>query len=297
MDVYAEVTDRIVAALEEGTVPWRKPWSAPADAHCNPVSGTVYRGVNPFLLELTAMERGYSDPRWLTFKQAKQRGAHVMRGERATLVVFWKQLRGIDKETGEERRIPLLRQYRVFNVAQIEGLDLPEPEPREPFCPITCCAEIIAAMPDAPTIGHGGGRAFYAPAFDAIQLPEPELFTTPAAYYATAFHELAHSTGHGSRLNRPEVTEPNRFGSEPYGREELTAELAASMLCGVAGISPETEEQSAAYLASWLRSLKADPRLVVTAAGRAQRAADYVRGIRREETQPAPTPEPVLVAA
>lgn len=283
-DIYVQVTDRIVTALEEGTVPWRRPWIAGADSHRNPVSGTVYRGINPFLLELTSMERSYSDPRWLTFKQAKTLGGSVRKGERSTLVVFWKMLRGKDAETGEERTIPLLRHYRVFNVAQCDGIDWPtEPEP-EAFDPIERCESIIAAMPNRPTIGHGGDRAFYAPAMDAVQLPPFERFLSAESYYATAFHELAHSTGHASRLNRAELAGVARFGDEDYSREELTAELAAAMLCGVSAISPPTIEQSAAYIASWLRALKADPRMLVSAAGRAQRAADYILGRNAEAT-------------
>lgn len=282
VDVYEEVTDRIIAALEEGTVPWRRPWVASADSHRNPVSGTEYRGVNPFLLELTAWERGYSDPRWLTFKQAKTAGGCVRKGEKSTQVIFWKMLRGKDKDTGEERTIPMLRHYRVFNVAQVDGLELEQAETIATFDPIERADQIIAAMPNAPTIGHGGNRAFYHPALDAVQLPAREQFESPEAYYSTAFHELTHSTGHESRLNRDEVAGRGRhgFGSEPYAGEELVAELGAAMVGARANIAPRTD-QSAAYIAGWLRALRDDRKLLVSAAGRAQRAADYILGANR----------------
>jgi antirestriction protein ArdC len=283
-DVYTEVTDRIVAALESGTVPWRRPWIAGADSHRNPVSGTVYRGVNPFLLELTAMERGYTDPRWMTFKQARAAGGNVRKGERSTLVIFWKMLKGTDSDTGEAKTIPMLRHYRVFNVAQLDGVELATEEQPDPFVPIDRAAELVAGMPDAPSISYGGERAFYAPAWDAVQLPQPERFVSAEAFYSTTFHELAHATGHASRLNRPEVANATHaFGSADYSREELVAEFSASMLCGVAGIAPAVIEQSAAYIAGWLKALSDDPKLLIAAAGRAQRAADFIRGEQPRE--------------
>lgn len=276
-DLYGEITDRIVVALEEGTVPWRRPWVAGSESHRNPASGTIYRGINPFLLELVAFEHGYCDPRWITFKQARDLHGCVRKGERGALVVFWKQLRAKDEKTGEERTIPLLRHFHVFNVAQVDGVDWPAPPEPQTFDPIEKCEAIIAGMPHRPTIGHGGDRAFYAPVLDAVQLPTPEQFVGPEAYYATAFHELGHSTGHESRLNRPEVSGPSHaFGDEAYSREELVAEMTAAMLCGVASITPPTIANSAAYIAGWLRAFRDDRKLLVSAAGRAQRAADYI---------------------
>lgn len=275
---YEHVTSAIIEALEQGTVPWRRPWTAGQDTHRNPVSGTEYRGINPFLLDLTAGSNGYVDPRWVTFKQAGDRDGCVRKGERSTLVVFWKQLAAKDETTGEIKRIPLLRHYRVFNVAQVDGIDWPSVPAAEVFEPITRCAAVVDAMPNRPSIGHGGNRACYVPAWDAVQLPQPEQFDSPAAYYATTFHELTHSTGHRSRLNRPELADVMSFGDESYSREELTAEMGAAMLCGYAGISPMTIDASASYVASWLRVLKADAKMVVQAAGRAQRAADFILG-------------------
>lgn len=280
-DVYQDVTDQIVAALEAGTVPWRRPWAT--GGHRNPVSGTEYRGINPLLLEMSTMAHGYSDPRWVTFKQAKSAGGAVQKGQKGTMVVFWKLLEREDAD-GEKQRIPMLRHYTVFNVAQCDGLELPAQvdEDRVPFVPDAECDRIIAGMPNAPTLAHGGDRAFYAPALDHVQLPPRDAFLTPDGYYSTAFHELTHSTGHASRLAREEVcAHSHAFGSEDYSREELVAELGSAMLCAVGGIAPRTVENSAAYIASWLRVLKSEPKMVVVAAQRAQKAADYIRGTGR----------------
>ena len=285
VDVYEEVTRKIEAALEAGTVPWRKPWGCPV-GHMpnNPFSGTVYRGINPFLLDITAQTMGYEDPRWCTIKQANEHGGKVRKGEKSTLVTFRKQLRikteDVDPKTGEPivKTVPLLRHYLVFNVEQVDGLDLPALDVEAGHDPIKACVEVIENMPNRPAISHGGDRAFYRPSTDSVRLPKLASFDTAEAYYGTAFHELVHATGHSSRLNRKELAELSSFGDEAYSREELTAEMGAAMLCGVTGISPVTLDQSAAYIAGWLRALKDDRKLLVGAAGKAQRAADFIRG-------------------
>lgn len=294
-DLDTEVTEKIVAALESGTVPWFKPWSSTVPHH-NPKSGTVYRGINPFLLELAAMAGQFGDPRWVTFKQAIELGGAVRKGEKGALVVFWKMLKKRDKDTGEEKMIPLLRHYTVFNVAQCDGLELEPPPAEREHSPLAVAEYMIEEFGDKPQIVHGTDGAYYAPVADKIGLPRPESFVTDEAYYATAFHELAHSTGHKSRLNRPEVArETGRFGDDDYSREELTAELAAALLCGQAGIDRSTQEQSAAYLAHWVKVLKGDSRLVIQAAGKAQKAADYIRG--ETAAQQAETTTELAVAA
>lgn len=292
-DIYQIVTDRIISSLEDGTVPWRRPWIASADAHRNPVSKTLYRGINPFLLEMTAQAAGYSDPRWITFKQSKTLGGSVRKGEKHTLVIFWKILRSKDEATGKERAIPLLRYYRVFNVAQCDDIRLAPLPKLEPFDPIERAESVIDAMPSAPPIGYGGNQAFYSPLFDSVQMPKREQFTSPDGFYHTLFHELAHSTGHESRLAREEIV--GREDPDAYAKEELTAELAAAMLCGTCGLDvPERVEQSAAYVKSWLRHLQNDPKMVISAGARAQRAADYIRNISREQKT---ADEPMVVAA
>jgi antirestriction protein ArdC len=296
-DLYAEVTADIDACLARGVVPWRKPWRAGDDAHRNPVSGTLYRGVNPMLLEIAALTRGYSDRRWVTFKGAQSLGGQIRKGETGRFVVFFKRLLVEDENNGQKVKkvIPMLRHFVVFNVDQCEGIDLPAEPEREPFEPIDRCESIVAGYVDGgPRLNHhGGDEACYVPRADMVNMPHPELFEDRSAYYSTLFHELGHSTGHTSRLNRPDLGHP--FGSKGYAREELTAELTAAMVCGVCAIDPDAQriEQSAAYIASWRKALNDDPRCVVIAAQRAQKAADLLTGeSAREETE-----TPALVAA
>ncbi|MEX1098005.1 MAG: zincin-like metallopeptidase domain-containing protein [Planctomycetales bacterium] len=278
-DIYEGITARVVQQLEAGTVPWRKPWSGGPSGHPrNLASQRPYRGVNVFLLGCSPFEL----PFWLSFRQARALGGHVRRGEKATLIVFWRWLEREDGETGELRRFPLLRQFSVFNVEQCElppGTvpSLPDVSPRE-FEAIDACERIVAGMPDPPTILHGGAEALYRPATDTVRVPEPERFDSAETYHATMFHELVHATGHSSRLNRPEVTGDIRFGTRDYSREELVAEMGAAFLCGHAGIDNAVIESSAAYIAGWLTRLRGDKRLVVHAAAAAQKAADYVLG-------------------
>lgn len=283
-DLYAEVTQTIVEALERGIVPWRSPILASADLSqpSNFATGRPYSGINVFLLALRAWSAGYNSSRWLTFKQAIERGASVRKGEKASLVVFWKVYPSKDRETGEESTVAVLRHYHVFNIEQCDGIggaSLP-PDAVPSFQPIERAGEIVRGYASGPSIRHGGCRAFYRPSSDAVQMPEPDSFVTPEAYYATLFHELAHSTGHSSRLDRKLDTDPKPFGSPDYGREELIAEMTAAFLAADAGITPPVIDNQAAYIASWLAVLSGDKRMVIAAAGAASRAADWIRGVR-----------------
>lgn len=283
-DLYQDVTDRILALLDQGVVPWRSPIlsSGPAGWPRNLESDRPYRGVNVFLLALTAWERGYASPTWLTFNQARARGGSVRKGEKSTLVVFWKLYKTTDQKTGEPAEVPVLRHFRVFNTEQCDGIDapaLPTPQ-RAEFTPIGAAEAIVRGYTGGPAITHGGHRACYRPLRDAVHIPEPERFISAQEYYGTLFHELAHSTGHRTRLDRGIDTNLAPFGSPEYGREELVAEMAAAFLCGACGIEPATIENQAAYLRGWIKALRADKRLVILAAGAAQRAADWIRGER-----------------
>jgi antirestriction protein ArdC len=283
-DLYEEVTQRVVDALDAGTVPWSKPWRAGIDAHRNPVSGTIYRGVNPMLLEMSAMSQGFSDPRWMTFKQARSKGGAVRKGSQGTTVVFWKTVpvKGEDADGNVTKKaVPMLRHYTVFNVEQIDGLDL---EPLEDadytFEPTPSAEDILGGYfgrEGAPRLRWGGDSAFYAPVLDMVNLPDRERFTSVRGFYGTAFHEAVHSTGHKDRLARKEITGTLKFGDEPYGREELCAEMGAAMLCGMAGLVEI--EQSAAYVKHWRDAISADNRMVILAAQRAQKAADLILGV------------------
>lgn len=287
-DIYQDVTDRILQLLDEGTAPWRQPIKRRRDQDGFPKSlstGKPYRGINTLLLAMTGWAEGYDSTYWATFNQIKKEGGRVCKGERSTLVVFWKQAAATDQETGDEIKIPVLRHYQVFNAEQCEGVSTPdaEPEPEdkqaEPFVPIQAAADIVAGYPSPPTIEHGGSSASYSPGFDRIKIAQPARFESSESYYATLFHELAHSTGHQSRLNRDLGHRTSPFGSPDYSREELVAEMGSAFLCAAAGISPPTIEQSAAYVDGWRRKLSSDKRLVIQAAGQGQRAVDYVLGV------------------
>ena len=285
IDVYQRITETIIRQLEAGVVPWHKPWSGgEARAPQNLVSRKHYRGINPFLLSCTPFEQPY----WLTYKQAQALGGHVRRGERSTPVVFWKWLAKEDHD-GKEKRIPLLRHYCVFNVAQCDlpagkVPTLPETVTND-VQPIEACERVVAAMPNAPAIHHDSNGAFYRPAADAVHMPKRERFESAELYYGTLFHELTHATGHPSRLNREGITGDIRFGSRTYSREELVAEMGSAFLCGHTGIENQTLDNSASYIAGWLAKLQNDKRLVVTAAAQAQRAADFILGRRFDEGQ------------
>jgi len=277
--VYELINNKIMELLQQGTVPWRKSWHAVSNYPKNLISKKEYRGINIFLLGC----QQYSNPYWLTFKQCQDRGGHVRKGEKSTPVIFWKWIdrKGADDADQEETKngkVPLLRYYNVFNIEQVEGITAP-PSPEtitNPFSPIERAEQIIAGMPLRPDIRHGGNEACYSPVLDYVKLPEPSAFQSPEEYYSTTFHELTHSTGHASRVGRKGILEPSYFGSHEYSKEELVAEMGAAFLCGVAGIENRTIENSAAYIAGWLKALKNDKKLLVMAAAQAQHASDYI---------------------
>ena len=287
--IYDQITERIISLLEKGTVPWRKPWKAQTGLPRNLVTKKLYRGINVLLLH--AMH--YESPYWLTFRQALELGGHVRKGEKACPVVFWKQLEREDKQTGEKEKIPMMRFYYVFNVAQCDGLKtLSAPAGESPLTAPSKPEEIIAAMPHRPEIKHGMAKAFYSPSADYVAMPNRTSFEKDAGYFATLFHELVHATGHSSRLNRPTLTESAGFGSNPYCKEELIAEMGAAFLCGQAGIAESILDNSAAYVQNWLAQLKNDKKLIVQAAAQAQKAADFILGVKHEEPSAITAPQP-----
>jgi len=282
MDIYAIVTDKIINVLEQGVVPWRRPWTSTGLPR-NLVSKKPYRGINHFLLSASK----YISPFWLTMRQANELGGHVRKGEESTIVVFWKvedathSTEDLDNEAKVRRRF-LLRYYRVFNLEQCElpptVLDkLPKTETHE-HDPIEAAERIIAAMPNPPEIQHAGSKAFYSPITDRITLPPRELFASAEEHYATALHETIHSTGSQKRLAREGICEAAAFGSAVYSKEELCAEMGAAYLCAEAGISTAVIENQAAYVAGWLNKLRDDRKLLIHAAAQAQHAADYILG-------------------
>jgi len=277
--VYSLITDRIINMLEAGTVPWHKPWNG---SQQNLVSKKDYRGINPLLLS----SMHFSSPYWLSYKQAQSLGGQVKKGEHGTPVVFWKMLNKSDSITDDKtgdtlinpKFIPMLRYYTVFNVDQCEGIPIekiPKLEQIE-FSPISQCEKIVSNMPKRPVIKHNEPRAYYSPMSDFVNMPKQTLFESNKEYYSTLFHELTHSTGHSSRLDRKGVTNLCRFGSTNYSKEELVAEMGACFLCGHTGIENKTINNSASYIKSWLSHLRNDNKLVIHAAAAAQKAADFI---------------------
>jgi antirestriction protein ArdC/DNA repair protein RadC len=265
-DLYQVVTDKIVAALETGTPPWIRPWSG--DLERVPVNGSSrrpYRGINCILLTLEAQLRGFARNLWLTYRQAAALGAQVRGGERGVTVVFYKphELPASEAEDRPEPRVvPLLRSFTVFNVEQVdrlpERLQQPAAEPNG-WLPEHAPEELLANS--GARIEHGGFAAFYSPADDRIQLPERELFADAGSYYATALHEVVHWSGHPKRLDRQLG---RRFGEAAYAVEELIAEIGSAFLCAACRL--EGHLQHPAYIANWVKVLKADKRAVFTAA-------------------------------
>ena len=286
--IYDLITDRIIALLEQGVIPWRKPWDAANSTPRNLVSGKSYRGINAMLLS----SLDFASPWFATFHQVKALGGAVQRGVHGFPVVFWKFLKTAaapdgDREADERPdRTPLLRYYTVFNLEQTEGIPAGKIPALEtlPFEPLAECERIVAQMPQRPETRYTAeGRAYYRPATDTVTLPFRETFASAAHFYGTWFHEAVHSTGAPHRLARKSLAGWAPFGSADYSREELVAEMGAGFLCAHAGIDGATLENSAAYIQNWLQVLKDDRRAVIVAAGQAQKAADFILGGSQED--------------
>jgi antirestriction protein ArdC len=285
-DLYQQVTDQIIAALEAGTIPWRQPWASAAGRPASMSTRRPYRGINVLLLGLAAADRGYASRWWGTYRQISELGGQVRRGETSVQVVFWKQLElpaGPAGQDGDQlRRVPLLRAFRVFNAEQADHL------PDRYLAAATAGPELAGQPQDVlagylarggPRLEHAAGAdPCYDPGRDQITLPAAGQFPSRDAYYATAFHEAAHSTGARSRLNRAGVAGFDHYGSGRYAREELVAEIGAAMLCTATGAATDASLRgdSAAYIAGWLTALGDDRKLVVAAASQAEHAADRV---------------------
>lgn len=293
-DLYQEVTDKMIALLEQGTTPWRCGWSRYGFAR-NYATKHRYSGINALLMNLTP----HPIPYFLSFKQAKALGGIIRKGAKAAQVYFFKAyhkdeqgntispeqvtaLHGMGEET---HRIAFLKYYNVFNVADVEGIEIeiPEVELKE-HEKITQCEQLVAAIPNPPQmVFENANQPYYAPLSDKLNMPAMAQFESAEEYYSTLFHELTHSTGHASRLNREGITKLNPFGSPGYSKEELIAEMGASFLCAHTGINvPPVTENSAAYLHGWLSALKGDTKLIFRAAAEAQKAVDYLTNTSRD---------------
>lgn len=283
LDVYSIATERIIAHLENGAVPWRKPWTD-AGIPMNLISKNPYRGINLLLLN----SFGYARNLFLTFNQVKALKGTIKKNAKALPVLFWKWIkkdpndtRPINELTSKELRA-VLRYYTVFNVEQCNGL--PQaliPDVTKPNQPLLACEAVLDGMRDAPKIVHDIHRACYYPERDVINMPKLETFINSEAYYGTLFHELVHSTGHTSRLNRKEVMSGDTFGSDNYSMEELTAEIGASYLSSHTGIVLDDFAHNASYIEGWLKVLKNDRRFIVYASVEAQKAVDYILQVKQ----------------
>jgi antirestriction protein ArdC len=287
-DVYSRITNKIVAELEKGARPWLCPWNAEhAAGRINRplrANGIPYRGINTIMLWSEAMEKGYSAPLWMTFKQALELNAHVRKGEQGSLVVYASKFTRTETDAGtgeeSERDIPFMKGYTVFNGAQIEGLPehfYAKPAPRFDALPRIERAETFFANTEA-AVRHGGTKGYYSISTDHVQMPPFETFRDAESYYATLAHETTHWTRQEKRLNRDFGRK--RFGDEGYAMEELVAELGSAFLCADLELTPELREDHASYLASWIKVLKNDTRAIFTAAAHAQRAADFINALQ-----------------
>ena len=270
MDIYAEITNRIISELEKGNIPWHKPWVASGDCISHS-TGKSYSLLNQMLLGRPG--------EYVTFKQCQQEGGRVKKGAKSQIVVFWKWLEKEDEETGEKKEIPYLQYFNVFHIDQCEGLkakytqELPatvDPDQKAEEIISDYCAR------EGVRIEHvEGNHACYRPNADAVTLPLIEQFASVAEYYSTAFHELTHSTGHQKRLDR--LANTAFFGSESYSKEELIAEIGAATLVSHVGLETANSfRNSAAYIQSWLSALKNDKRMIVSAAGKAEKAVNLI---------------------
>ena len=296
-DIYQEVTNTIIEALQQKVVPWIKPWhpgrpvSSPFPS--NAVTGRAYRGVNILLLWTEARLKGYGQDRWLTYLQAKEAGGHVRKGESSTLTVFYgyKEREVLDQSGNIIRdaeglpkleRIPVLRRNFLFNIEQTEGVEASPEEiaaPGEAFSP-HAEAESLMRRSGASIIHRSEDKAFYSPAQDYIQLPCMRQFSSAGGYYATALHELTHWSGHAQRLNREGIVLPTPFGSPEYAFEELIAEIGAAYLCALTGIQGELRHEG--YIDSWLKVLQSNKQAIFRASAYARDASAYLLSLKAD---------------
>jgi len=272
MDLYQEITNRIIEQMEGGVIPWQKPWVSSGSC-ISYATGKPYNLLNQMLLGRPG--------EYATFKQIQQAGGYVRKGEKSSMVVFWKWLEQEDEETGEKKEIPFLRYYNVFHIDQCEGLKARHVEPLPQIVnPDQQAEDIIRNYLSASGVKlahQEGNRAFYRPSTDSITLPLQAQFKATSEYYSTAFHEMVHSTGHKSRLDRLEKTA--FFGSEAYSKEELIAEIGAAALVNHAGLeTAHSFRNNAAYVQNWLQVLRNDKRFIVSAAGKAEKAVSLILG-------------------
>jgi len=297
-NLYDEITNKIIAELEAGRIPWVQPWGtsaakAPLGLPSNASTGRSYSGINVLTLWGAVIEHGFPGQGWLTFRQALSLGGNVRKGERGTTVVYADRFVPDDekkraRDTGEEAQaIPFLKRFTVFNTAQCEGL----PETIEAVAPPPPPGMIeprVEALIKATGIDFriGGNKAFYVPALDYVQVPPPAAYFEPINWHRTALHEVSHASGHHSRLNRDLS---GSFGSKPYFFEECVAEISSAFCCAAMGIVPTVRHSD--YIGAWIETMRADNRVIVRAASQASKAADWILSFLPEAERPGAEPE------
>lgn len=276
-----EITDDVIKMIEAKTAPWLQPWATGAiQAAFNPTTNNPYRSGNAIALMCAALRKRDTDPGWMTYRQAAERGWQVRKGERSSRIEFFKDELKEDKQTGDTKRKVIARHYPVFNAQQIDGIPkivLPKKEEWEAIQ----AGERIMKRSGA-VIKHGGSEAYYSPSSDHIQLPKRDDFYNTAMFYSTACHELGHWTGHTTRLDREGIYDRK---SESYAREELVAELASWFVSAETGL-PFDPSQHAAYIKSWLKALRKDKNELFRAASAASKATDYLLQVQKQKTKP-----------
>jgi len=280
VSVYDIVTEKILAQLEAGVLPWRQPWTSSNPK--NLVSKREYQGINVLLLSL----RGYASPWWVTLNQANYLGGKVKRGEKGSMIVFYRMIENKKrrKANGDPETFPLFTSWTVFNLEQTEGLNAPESN-KDPVLSIEAAEELSNKYRANSGPGLGvSDHAAYVPSTDTVVMPPRDSFANADLYYSTLFHEYGHSTGHPSRLNRV-LEVAKMLPSENYSKEELIAELSAAFTCGRLGIT-RSQEASASYLQGWIKTLRGDSRLIVSAASAAEKATRYIFGEREGVAAP-----------
>ena len=273
-DVYEIVTDRIIEQLEQGVIPWEKPWGGVIDGAYNRISKRPYSLLNQMLLQHSG--------EYATFKQWSELGGHIRKGEKSEIVVFWKLQPYEDENADGEKiikQIPLLRYYNVFHVSQVDGVEPKEIDLNE-FEPIEEAERIkteYMTREHLKILEKLTDKAFYSPAFDYIQVPCKEQYRNVEEFYSTLFHEMVHSTGYKTRLDREDVKDCMYFGSENYSKEELTAELGSAFLVNLLGIETKNSfRNSSAYIQGWLRKLRGDKKFIISASSKAEKAVKYI---------------------
>jgi len=285
MSAYEIITKKVIEAIEnEAVLPWRRPWKKYGTGHTFPVnlvSGKEYQGVNVFLLSM----QGFESPYWVTYKQAAKLGGWAKKGEKGTPILYWSVFEAKDVNGEKEKRAFVKFSY-VFNAEQCENLPVPQQPDQSSQMPVMSeierCERIIDGYKGGPVIVEREPQAYYSPRLDKVNMPVKSSFTKLEEFFSTLFHELGHSTGHPSRLDRKGISDKAMFGSDTYSKEELIAELTASFLCAEAGIENETFKNSVAYLQGWLKALKGNSRLLIEAASQAQKSADLILNRKKE---------------